>query len=114
MQTPRFHPSDSWSQSTTRWIMLAALTLLLAPGMRVQAQDPPGSNARPLAFGPDQTIIDLTMLVWAPLPLEGAPPGPEIAVLRGDPKVRGLEAVVRLPARYTFDLHLHAMPTPNP
>jgi hypothetical protein len=70
-------------------------------------QEPPGSNACSLPFGPDQTIVDLTALVWAPLTLEGLPPGPEIAVLRGDPKVGGLEAVVRLLARDTFAHHSH-------
>jgi hypothetical protein len=71
------------------------------------AQSESGSNKQPLAFGPDQTIIDLNKLVWEPLTAEGVPPGPEIAVLRGDGKAGGLEAVVRLPANYTFPNHSH-------
>jgi hypothetical protein len=35
------------------------------------------------------------------------PPGPELAVLRGDAKAGGLEVVVRLPANYTFPNHSH-------
>jgi quercetin dioxygenase-like cupin family protein len=81
------------------------LTLMLA-SIPI-AQDKSGSNKQPLAFGPDQTIIDLNKLVWDPLQAEGVPPGPEIAVLRGDGKAGGLEAVVRLPANYTFPNHSH-------
>jgi quercetin dioxygenase-like cupin family protein len=81
------------------------LTLMLAS--IPMAQDKDGSNKQPLAFGPDQTIIDLNKLVWEPLQAEGVPPGPEIAALRGGGKAEGLEAVVRLPANYTFPNHSH-------
>jgi quercetin dioxygenase-like cupin family protein len=35
------------------------------------------------------------------------PPGPEMAVLRGDGKAAGFEVMVRLPAHYTFPNHSH-------
>jgi quercetin dioxygenase-like cupin family protein len=85
----------------------AVLALLLIPLGVVWAQGARGSNTQPLAFGPDQVIIDLNKLVWAPLEAEGVPPGPEIAVLRGDGKAAGFEVVVRLPANYTFPNHSH-------
>ena len=84
-----------------------ALLLVLIMVNIVMAQNAPGSNKQPFAFGADQTIIDLNKLVWEPLTIEGTPPGPEIAVLRGDGKVGVLEAVVRLPANYTFPNHSH-------
>jgi quercetin dioxygenase-like cupin family protein len=83
------------------------LGLFLTMANGAMAQNAPGSNKQPLAFGADQTIIDLNKLVWEPLTIEGTPPGPEIAVLRGDGKVGVLEAVVRLPANYTFPNHSH-------
>jgi hypothetical protein len=62
-----------------------AVTLLLMLIMVniTMAQNTPGSNKQPLVFGADQTIIALNKLVWEPLTIEGTPPGPEIAVLRG-------------------------------
>jgi quercetin dioxygenase-like cupin family protein len=85
----------------------AVLALLLIPLGIVHAQGTRGSNTQPLAFGPDQTIIDLNKLVWVPLEAEGVPPGPEMAVLRGDGKAAGFEVVVRLPVHYTFPNHSH-------
>ena len=84
-----------------------ALLLMLLMGNIAMAQNTPGSNKQPLAFGADQTIVDLNKLVWESLTIEGTPPGPEIAVLRGDAKAGALEAVVRLPANYTFPNHSH-------
>ena len=84
-----------------------ALLLLLSLGSIVTAQDTPGSNKQPLSFGTDQTIIDLNKLVWEPLKAEGVPPGPELAMLRGDAKGGALEVMVRLPANYTFPNHSH-------
>jgi quercetin dioxygenase-like cupin family protein len=66
-----------------------------------------GSNKQPLSFGKDQAIIDLSKVVWEPLQGEGIPPGPEIAVLRGDLAAGGGELLVRLPANYTFPNHSH-------
>jgi quercetin dioxygenase-like cupin family protein len=66
-----------------------------------------GSNKQPLSFGKDQTIIDLSRVVWEPLKGEGIPPGPEIATLHGDLAAGGGEALVRLPANYTFPNHSH-------
>ena len=84
-----------------------ALLLVLTIGNVALAQDGPGSNKQPFAFGADQTIIDLNKLVWEPLKAEGVPPGPELAVLRGDGKAGVLEVMVRLPANYTFPNHSH-------
>ena len=36
------------------------------------------------SFGTDQTIADISKMEWAPLQLQGLPPGIEIATLRGD------------------------------
>ena len=84
------------------------LFLMLTPANAAYSQDGPASNYQPLSFGPDQTIIDLNKLSWKPLLAEGVPPGPEIATLRGDTKkAESLEAVVRLPANYTFPNHSH-------
>lgn len=91
----------------TRYHTTVVLGLLLTMANVVMAQNAPGSNKQPWAFGADQTIIDLTKLVWESLTIEGTPPGPEIAVLRGDGKAGVLEAVVRLPANYTFPNHSH-------
>jgi quercetin dioxygenase-like cupin family protein len=84
-----------------------ALVVLLMPPTIVRAQETRGSNTQPFAFGADQTIIDLDKLVWTPLEAPGVQPGPELAVLRGDPQVGGLEAVVHLPAHHTFAHHSH-------
>ncbi len=62
---------------------------------------------KPLSFGPGQSLIDLNEVKWAPLNSEGVPPGPEIAVLRGDLKAGPVEVLLRLPAKYTFPNHSH-------
>jgi quercetin dioxygenase-like cupin family protein len=105
MHTHPFHAQHAFP--THGIVSVAILVLLLIPLSLVWAQGTSGSNAQPLAFGPDQVIIDLNKLVWAPLEAEGVPPGPEIAVLRGDGKAAGFEVVVRLPANYTFPNHSH-------
>jgi quercetin dioxygenase-like cupin family protein len=83
------------------------LLLLLTMVYALWAQNGPGSNTQPFSFGVDQTIIDLNKLTWGSLTAEGVPEGPEIAVLRGDGKTGVLEAMVRLPANYTFPNHSH-------
>jgi quercetin dioxygenase-like cupin family protein len=88
-------------------VVLVILLLFLTTVSVIWSQNGPGSNTQPFAFGVDQTIVDLNKLVWAPLTAEGVPPGPEIAVLRGDGKTGVLEAMVRLPANYTFPNHSH-------
>jgi hypothetical protein len=84
-------------------ILLPVLIMVNA----ARAQNGPGSNKQPFAFGADQTIIDLNKLVWEPLKAEGVLPGPELAILRGDAKGGALEVMVRLPANYTFPNHSH-------
>jgi hypothetical protein len=96
-----------WRKTRPRVVVLVILLLFLATASVIWSQNRPGSNTQPFAFGTDQTIIDLNKLAWAPLTAEGVPAGPEIAVLRGDGKTGVLEAVVRLPANYTFPNHSH-------
>ena len=100
-------PNRVWRQLLPGVIVLVMLLLCLTTASTSRAQNGPGSNTQPLAFGPDQTVIDLNKLAWGPLTADGVPPGCEIAVLRGDGKTGVLEAVVRLPANYTFPNHSH-------
>lgn len=69
--------------------------------------DVPGSNLQPLAFGADQTIVDLDKIVWSPLEVEGLAPGAEIAVIRGDLGKDQSESVLRLPPGYVIANHTH-------
>ena len=87
--------------------LLIAILLVLVTGPWASAQEGKATNTQPLSFGLDQAIIDLTKLDWGPLEHEGVPPGPEIAVLRGSLQGAPVEAVVRLPANYTFPNHSH-------
>ena len=64
------------------------------------------TSTAPLAFGPDQTIIDLNKVTWAPLELEGFAAGAEIAVLRGALE-HGSELLVRTPPGYLIPNHNH-------
>lgn len=66
-----------------------------------------GSNTNPIAFGDDQTIVDLEKVVWKPLEVEGLPPGAEIATLRGDLDRAGSQSVVRIPPGYVVPSHTH-------
>ena len=52
------------------------------------------------SFGADQTIADIGKMDWAPLTLEGLPPGIEIATLRGDLEKGGGEILLRTPHKY--------------
>ncbi len=89
------------------WAVLIVLFLLLTSFANGRAQDKMASNKQPLSFGKDQTLIDLNKVVWEPLTGEGIPPGPEIAILRGNLAAGGGEALVRLPTNYTFPNHSH-------
>ena len=66
-----------------------------------------GSNLQPLSFGKDQTIVDVSKVVWSPLKVEGLPAGAEIAVLRGDLAKGESESLLRLPPGYTVPSHSH-------
>lgn len=66
-----------------------------------------GSNLKPLAFGDDQTIIDIEKLVFEPLEVDGLAPGAEIALLRGDLSKDGSESILRLPPGYVVRNHTH-------
>jgi quercetin dioxygenase-like cupin family protein len=96
--------------ASSQLLIIAGLALGFVVGAScagASAQGDRASNKQPLAFGADQTIIDLNKLTWEPLKADGVPPGPELAVLRGDGKAGGLEVLLRLPAKYTFPNHSH-------
>jgi hypothetical protein len=59
------------------------------------------------SFGTDQTIADIGKMEWAPLKLEGLPPGIEIATLRGDLAKGGGEILLRTPPKYVVPNHSH-------
>jgi len=59
------------------------------------------------SFGPDQTIADIGKMEWAPLKLEGLPPGIEIAALHGDLAKGGGEILLRTPPKYVVPNHSH-------
>jgi quercetin dioxygenase-like cupin family protein len=81
--------------------------LLLCLRLQVASAEDYATNKAPLAFGPDQTIIDLNKVVeWGPLELAGFPPGAEIVVLRGA-LAHGSELLVRVPAGYLIPNHNH-------
>jgi len=87
--------------------LLTVFLILLALGQDAMAHEGKATNTQPLSFGFDQVLIDLNKLSWGPLEHHGVPPGAEIAVLRGELKAGPVEAVVRLPANYTFPTHSH-------
>jgi len=79
---------------------------LLALSANLHAQTPPAARGI-YSFGPDETIADIDKLEWAPLELQGLPPGIEIAVLRGDLAKGGGEILLRTPPRYIVPNHSH-------
>jgi len=80
--------------------------ILTALGMGL-GQAATGSNVQPLSFGKDQTIVDIAKVVWAPLKLEGLPPGADIAVLRGDLAKGDAQILLRFPPGYKVPNHSH-------
>ena len=66
-----------------------------------------GSNKKPIAFGADQTIVDVDKLVYEPLEVEGLPEGAEIAHIRGDLGKAGSESILRIPPGYVVPSHTH-------
>jgi len=108
MQANSFN-ADQGVRTLTKGLraLLIVLFLGLTSFTNGSAEDKVGSNKQPLSFGNDQTIIDLNKVVWEPLTGEGIPPGPEIAMLRGNLAAGGGEALVRFPANYTFPNHSH-------
>ncbi len=87
--------------------LFIAVLLVWVSASGAMAQEGRASNTQPLSFGFDQVIIDLNKLAWQPLEIEGIPPGPEIAVLRGSLAGGPVEAVMRLPANFTVPNHSH-------
>ena len=102
--------SKQWWIGLAQFAISAVVIFLLLLPVKAVAHEISGLTVgqQPLSFGADQTIFDLSRLVWRPLISEGVPPGPEIAVLRGDTEnAESLEAVLRIPANYTFPNHSH-------
>jgi len=60
------------------------------------------------SFGPEQVIANASRLEWAPLKLEGLPPGAEIVVLRGELSKGPSELLLRIPAHFTVPNHSHS------
>lgn len=87
------------------WTALSVAAVLL--GVSQTNAHEVGSNMKPLAFGDDQTIIDVNKLVWAPLEVKGLPKGIEYALLRGDFGKDGSEAILRTPPGYYVPNHTH-------
>jgi quercetin dioxygenase-like cupin family protein len=81
----------------------AALTCVTNSTARAQQGLPNGFYS----FGTDQTIADISKIEWAPLQLQGLPPGIEIAVLRGDLAKGGGEILLRTPPKYVVPNHSH-------
>ena len=108
MQKNGFHAKHSippWTAFLS--VVFLPVVFILLSGIPGNTEDKRASNTRPLAFGKDQAIIDLQKVAWEPLTCEGIPPGPEVALLRGNLAAGGGEALVRLPAHYTFPNHSH-------
>jgi quercetin dioxygenase-like cupin family protein len=85
--------------------VLSLSALLCSSGMALAQQQTPPAGF--FAFGPDQTIVEIGKMQWAPLKLEGLPPGIEIATLRGDLAKGGGEILLRTPAGYKVPNHSH-------
>ena len=81
-----------------------ALTIA-TPYLAASAEEEVTKKA-PLAFGPDQVIIDFNKMEWSLLELEGFPTGAEYSLLRGDFK-HGVELIVRVPPGYQVPNHNH-------
>ncbi len=98
-----------WETATPSGMLRCAVGTLLALclGAPIAGAQDYATNKAPLAFGPDQTIIDLNKIVeWGSLELEGFPPGAEIVVLRGA-LAHGSEVIIRVPAGYLIPNHNH-------
>jgi Domain of unknown function (DUF4437) len=85
-------------------VLLMALACMAASTARAQQVSNPSGF---FSFGPDQTIVDIGKLTWAPLKLDGLPPGIEIALLRGDLAKGGGEILLRTPPKYVVPNHSH-------
>jgi hypothetical protein len=85
----------------------AAVITLLLGGSSVRSYAQTTAPRGVYQFGADQTIADVGKLEWAPLQLQGLPPGIEIASLRGDLAKGGGEIVLRTPPKYVVPNHSH-------
>ncbi len=89
-----------------RALSLASFAALLMIAISTPAVAEYATSSAPLAFGPDQTIIDLNKVKLSPLELKGFEPGAEMAMLRGD-LAHGSEFLLRVPAGYLIPNHNH-------
>lgn len=94
---------------TKKFKYLFHLLLLISIGMLVSLgyAHELGSNKKPIAFGNDQTIVDVDKLVWEPLEVDGLPEGAEIAHLRGDLGKASSQSILRIPPGYVVPSHTH-------
>jgi quercetin dioxygenase-like cupin family protein len=92
---------------STKAAAASALLLAVALGGTGSAQTsslPKGAYS----FGADQTIADISKMQWAPLQLQGLPPGIEVVTLHGDLAKGGGEILLRTPPKYVVPNHSHA------
>jgi quercetin dioxygenase-like cupin family protein len=95
------------NMKTSTVTSVAMITLLLCGSSAVAFAETPPAPKGVYAFGGDQTIADLGKMEWAPLQLQGLPPGIEIVSLRGDLAKGGGEIVLRTPPKYVVPNHSH-------
>jgi hypothetical protein len=86
-------------------LVAAASAIICVTTTQATAQTPMPKGV--YSFGADQTIADISKLEWAPLQLQGLPPGIEIATLRGDLAKGGGEILLRTPPKYVVPNHSH-------
>lgn len=98
-------PYSNFLRNSKLLVVILSVPLLFV--QPIQAASGDASNNNPLSFGAEQILIDFSRLTWKSMKSDTVPEGAEIAVLRGDFKTKPTEAVVRLPANYTFPAHSH-------
>jgi Domain of unknown function (DUF4437) len=107
-QVRRTNTSIVWEEHKVKHkiaiaVTWAAFKCLTNSAPRAQQVLPSGFYS----FGTDQTIADIGKIEWAPLQLQGLPPGIEVAVLRGDLAKGGGEILLRTPPKYVVPNRSH-------
>jgi quercetin dioxygenase-like cupin family protein len=88
---------------------IAASALVLSAAFSSLAAAETGALPKGVySFGADQTLADVGKMQWAPLQLQGLPPGIEIVTLHGDLAKGGGEILLRTPPKYVVPNHSHA------
>jgi quercetin dioxygenase-like cupin family protein len=85
----------------------AASLIAVVLGSTVAAETSPLPKGA-YSFGTDQTLADVSKMQWAPLQLQGLPPGIEIVTVHGDLAKGGGEILLRTPPKYVVPNHSHA------